>query len=259
MVRGNLREGINYYLISIGFLVASFIALLWPNFPIWVGFFMMSIGVKRISCMDTEEKLQAKILFLAYALSFWALVVFLAPYLRINFSLVIIRVLWIVTQLAQLYLVRQMIIWYARILEQGGRLKQAARYRKNLNTYTLLFITSVIGNLLGSLRGRQELMAICFLIFVVCSIWMVMMLNRMPALLALLPDEAAQNASLAAVGYQEEETAGQATADEEAGELDEAYQEPEDPAADESGEDWTSGLEQGQKKRGAILDDEQSE
>lgn len=275
MVRGKLREDINYYLIGMGFLAASFLALLLPNFPIWAGFFIMSIGVKRISCGGPGEKLQARVLFLTYALSFWALVVFLAPYLRIAFNPVITRILWAVTQAAQLYLVRQLVTWYAWLLEDKGHSAQAAQYRKNLNYYTIIFCIAVLGTLLANITGGRSIILLCLLSFFISGIWMVMMLNRMPGLLAMAP---AAPGNTAAVGAQYENQAEPETEMEygadagheiegEAGyEIDAEYEAGYGGAiADaEAGEAWEEGLdkawpERDQRKRGAVLDEGQDE
>lgn len=287
MVRGKLREDINYYLISMGFLAASFLALLLPNFPIWAGFFIMSIGVKRISCGEAGEKLQARVLFLTYALSFWALVVFLAPYLRITFNPVITRILWVVTQAAQLYLVRQLVTWYAWLLEDKGRSAQAAQYRKNLNYYTIIFCIAVLGTLLANITGGRSIILLCLLSFFISGIWMVMMLNRMPGLLAMAPaapgntpEVGAGNEAAAGTQYEnqaESEAEMEYGADAGYGieadagyeidaEIDTEYEDGYGGAiADaEAGEAWEEDSdkawpEQGQRKRGAVLDDGQDE
>ncbi len=283
MVRRKLREDINYYLIGMGFLAASFLALLLPNFPIWAGFFIMSIGVKRISCGEAGEKLQARVLFLTYALSFWALVVFLAPYLRITFNPVITRILWAVTQAAQLYLVRQLVTWYAWLLEDKGNPAQAAQYRKNLNYYTIIFCIAVLGTLLANITGGRSIILLCLLSFFISGIWMVMMLNRMPGLLAMAPAAPGNTAAVGAgnetaAGTQYENQAEPETEMEygsdagygiegEAGyESDAEYEAGYGGAiADaEAAEAWEKDLdktwpEPGQRKRGAVLDEGQDE
>lgn len=263
MVRGRLREDINYYLIGMGFLAASFLALLLPNFPIWVGFFMMSIGVKRISCGEAREKLQARILFLTYALSFWALVVFLAPYMRITFNPAITRILWTVTQAAQLYLVRQLVTWYAWLLEDQGGAAQATKYRKNLSNYTIIFCIAVLGSLLANIIGSRSIIFLCLLSFFICGVWMVLMLNRMPGLLALLavpghrtvPGDG--SARIADSQYEDMADSKAEIEDES-----KAGYEAGDSIGTTDDEPWGKDFEESrseQRKRGAGLDDEQDE